>query len=880
MNMIRTFGIGILCVAAGIAANVHAQDITFQATVDKTQMYFEDGLILSFALSGSNIDLNISPELPDLKDNFDILRGPSRSTSISIINGRQSSSLSIQYVLSPKKTGTLEIGPATLTYAKKTYTTQPITIEVLKTAQPQTPASPSQGSPSQQPSKTAQEPEVFIRVEVDKETAYIGEQMTISYFLYTQVNISGYDITQQPNFTGFWVEELQIPQPPKLQYKTINGQRYGIALMKKVAIFPASSGEVTIDPMVMTLSVRVAGRSRDPFGQFFNDPFRRPQEIIRKTQPMAVTILPLPEDNRPDIFNGDVGNFGMSVEASPKEVTQDEPVTLRIKIQGTGNIKTVKEPKIALPDAFKRYDTQITENPFTMQEPVQGEKMFETMLIPSTDGKYNIPPVQFSYFDPQRKSYQTIRSQPINVVVLPKTQQDEPLERRIATKEEIKLLGQDLRFIKTGVSLNNQGRYWYQNGWFQIAQILPILAIFLAYGYKRYKDHYISDERYVRRRRANKLSRQRLKTAYDLMKRNESKEFYAAISRIVRQYLGDKLNLPPAGIAAEEICQVLQEYGLDDETAQLLKTCLLECDFARFAPVEAGKEKMSTVIQQAERIITRVEGLKGLKAKRAALVKQVSSMLIMIPVLLLLWAEAANGNKMQVEELFQQGNTLYEQGNYWEAIASYQAIIDSGIENGYVYYNLGNTLLKERRIGAAILLFERAKRLLPRDEDVAFNLDYARALTLDKMEPETGKFTKMLSSIRDYFTLNEVSLFFGIVYLMLTALVMMIIFASRQRRQQLLYFSIFPAILLLGSGILLFIQISHASVAEAIIMATAIEAKTGPGEAYSTVFEIHEGAKVRIQREKLDWVEIKLPNQVIGWVLKRDLERIVHFSTS
>ena len=237
------------------------------------------------------------------------------------------------------------------------------------------------------------------------------------------------------------------------------------------------------------------------------------------------------------------------------------------------------------------------------------------------------------------------------------------------------------------------------------------------------------------------------------------------------------------------------------------------------------------------------------------------------------WPSSA---ETSVKEIFRQGNRLYEQGKYSAAIESYQSIVNSGVKNGYLYYNLGNALLKERRVGEAILVYERAKRLLPRDEDVAFNLEYARALTLDKMGKwYAGRLIGALVSIRDAFTPNEVSAFFFATYLLLTILIITFIFVSRRWKTRIIYCSILPAFLLLCSGILLFSQVSYnTSVNEAILLIPKSEARTGPGEGYSTVFEIHEGAKIRIQREKLDWVEIKLPNKVIGWVMKKDIERI------
>ncbi|MCP4404880.1 MAG: tetratricopeptide repeat protein [bacterium] len=867
--------IAALGLLASIAAQ--AQDIGFEARIDKTRMSYQDVLVLSLVLSGSKIDMNVIPEMPDLEEHFDILRGPNRSTSISIANGRQSSFLTIQYMLSPKKTGIIEIPPISITRNNKTYSSETLRVEVLKigASSPQTPSQTSPGS-ANQPDPAAL-PEVFLQADVDKQNAYPGEQITISYKLYTRVNISGYNVEQQPGFTGFWVEELETPQPPKLQQTSVNGQQYSVALMKKFALFPTSSGELAIEPMTMSLGVRAQRRrSRDPFDMFFDDPFGRVQEIVRKTEPISLTVLPLPEENRPDFFNGDVGSYTMSVELDPQEVAQDEPVTLRVSIQGSGNIKTVKEPLISLPASVKRYDTQITESPYTLQEPIQGEKLFETVLIPSEAGTFQIEAVQFAFFDPQRKRYQMIRSQPLELAVTPGTAQPETMSRRIATKEEVKLLGQDIRFIKTDVPrLTNQGRYWYQSGFFQFALMLPLCAVFAAWGYKQYRSSYMNDERYLRRKRAVKRSKQRLKAAITSLEDDDPKEFHAAISSALRQYIGDKLNRPPAGIHADDISRELQEYGLSAEHAGLLKDSLELCDYARFAPVDAGREEMQSILRDAETLIEAFEGLKGFgrhnktRQKRALL-----WLFVLLSGLAAPLSVKADAPPLPAEELFRQGNNFYQESRYQEAISSYEQILANGLENGYVYYNLGNVLLKEQRIGEAILQYERAKRLLPRDEDVAFNLNYARALTLDKMDAEGGKLSQALAAARNYFTPNEVALTLWIGYGLLSSSIVAFMFVPRRWKLRLLYLALPAALLLLGASLLLYLQSSYIQHDEAILLVQQVSAKTGPGEGYSDVFEIHEGAKVRIQREKLDWVEVKLPNKVIGWIPKKNLERI------
>jgi tetratricopeptide (TPR) repeat protein len=229
--------------------------------------------------------------------------------------------------------------------------------------------------------------------------------------------------------------------------------------------------------------------------------------------------------------------------------------------------------------------------------------------------------------------------------------------------------------------------------------------------------------------------------------------------------------------------------------------------------------------------------------------------------------------------LFLEGNALYEMEQYAEATLRYQAIIDTGLQNGYVYHNLGNALLKQQRLGEAILAYERAQCLLPRDDAVAFNLEYAQALTVDKMEQwDSGFVARMLAAVREAFTINEVSLAFLISYLLVMLLIMAFLFVSRTWKLRILRIGLLPVLVLFLSGCVLVLQLlSLNAVDEAIVLAPSVEARTGPGESYSAVFEIHEGAKVRIQRQKQEWFEIKLSNNVIGWIMGKDIERIVQF---
>lgn len=871
---IREILIIMSVLSAMLPQAVSAQDVAFQARVDKTRLAFEDVLVLTLTLSGGNLDMNVSPELPDFKDDFDILRGPNRSTSISIVNGRQSSSLTIQYMLSPKKTGTLIIEPATLTYNGQTYATQPISIEVFQGTPPASPDGDGQAE--------SEVPDVFLRAEIEKTTAYIGEQITIAYYLYTRVNISQYDLAQQPAFTGFWVEEIEVPQPPTLESQTLNGVQYGVALLKKVALFPTASGPVTIDPLVMSFGVRVQNRGRDPFG--INDPFDsffgRTQELIRKTQPLELTILPLPEEGRPEHFNGDVGQFTMAVEVDTTEVTQDDAMTLTVTIQGNGNIKTVKEPLITLPDSFKRYDPEIKEQMYALQEPLQGEKTFTSVLIPSEPGEFRIEPVQFAYFDPQRKAYQTLRSEALDVVILPSEQSDEPMARRITRKEDIAILDQDIRFINTSVTrLADQSRYLHQRPFFAWGLALPLLLIPLMAGYAWYRGKYQQDEARLRGKRARKLSRQRFSEAAALLQEGDDKGFYAVMSQALRHYLGDKLHQPPASITADSVAPLLTAQGLDEASVKALQTCLAQCDFARFAPVGSSREEMADVLRNAEALVDRIEQLRIQPGARGP--KSSSSTLLAAP--LIVWLLTCPGSAAQALEddammtAFQEGNSLYENEQYEEAAQRYQAILESGLQNGYVYYNLGNALLKQERLGEAILAYERARRLLPRDEAVAFNVNYARAMTVDDMGHwDSGMLARALKAVRGLLTLNEAALTFWVSYLIVVGLIAAFPLASGHWKIRILRIGLLPLLVAFFSGILLVLHLMALNTDDAIVLSPRVEARTGPGESYSTVFEIHEGANVRIQREKGAWSEIQLPNKVIGWVQHTDIERIMN----
>jgi len=606
--------IGIFLLVLSMAAICYAEDISISGNVDKQELTLDDQVTLTITVTG-NVSNIPQPAIPDLKGFTAYSSG--RSQNISIINGQVSSSVSFTYILVPNDTGDYTLGPFSINYQAKAYSTGPINIKVLPRTSQQRQQAPSYTYPQQpeQPQEEGVQPqhgkELFIETYVDKLRAYVNEQITLTFAFYQSVDLFENPVYSPASTTGFWTEDMP---PQKKYYKMINGTRYLVTEIK-TALFGTSAGEFTIGPARLEASVEDLQRffSRSPFDIFGRDPFsmfKRGKPIILTTDPIKVEIASLPEENKPAGFKGDVGRFDISADIDKDTVEENQPVTLKIKIKGSGNIKTVSSPAIPDIQDVKLYDSASSENISKENYIVQGEKAFEKVVIPKKEGNYTLGPIEYSYFDPVLKDYVVKRLNPVTISAT-KSKEEQP-EKTLyvpgVTKEDVELLKKDIAYIKTSMpKFESRSAFLYKNRLFLLVNIFPLIILMALYLNELHRNRLKTDLGYARSLRARGVAAKRLKASRNLMQKGAVKEFYAEIYRAVIEYVGDKLNIPHASITKDALEEKLAGRGADKDAIGRVKDLFDICDMARFASANFTKDDMQKTLKDAEDIITALD---------------------------------------------------------------------------------------------------------------------------------------------------------------------------------------------------------------------------------------------------------------------------------
>jgi hypothetical protein len=595
----------LVCCACG----VWAQDVSFRATVDHNPVGLDEQFTLSFVLSTSGMGGGKNIQLPDLQK-FRILTGPNQSTQMQMINGAVSSSVSYSYVLQPKEVGKVTVGAGSIEVGGKVYSSEPLTVEVVKGAgRPQQQAAPAADAQVQVGDN------LYLRAIADRTHVLQGEQINLSFKLYTRVKILSYGIDKSPALIGFWGEDIEIPKNIQLSVETINGKQFQVGVIKKMALFPTQSGTLEISPMELQASVQVQSRSLDPFDAFFRDPFGRASNVPVKSAAIKIVVDPLP-GGAPADFKGAVGRFGLSAGIDKKTTRTNEPVTIKVTISGTGNIKLLEAPTVEFPPDFEQFPPKVNES-ITRGEKVSGSKTFEYLVMPRYPGLKTIPPITFSYFDLSRESYVHLHSPQIDVNV----EQGAAVPPPIITgsgREDVRLLSQDIRFIKVGTpTFVRSGNRLHTQPVFYVLVLVPLALFGGTMFFIRKRMVIMADGVGYRNRQALKVARQGLKEAEFLLKikgnakdgpaTNQKLRFYAETSKALWKYLSDKLNIPPADLSVEGTLRALQERGVDKGLAAALKSLMETCDMARFSPSSLGMTQMQKAYDEARRIIMALE---------------------------------------------------------------------------------------------------------------------------------------------------------------------------------------------------------------------------------------------------------------------------------
>ena len=599
----------LLLLGIVLVYSANGQDVSFSASVDKNKMASDEQFEITFTLNGASGGNNFRPPA---FNNFLTMSGPNQSTNMQFINGAMSASISYSYVLQPRGEGKFVIGPATINYNGKLLQTQPLTIEVAK-GSPQKKQQAQQSQQSQQDADVGKQigDNLYLKVSVDQSRVYQGEQLTVTYKIYTRVSVVNYNMNKLPSFTGFWSEDLEVPKQIQLTTETINGKQYRVGVLKKAALFPQRSGTLTLDPMEVECIVQMQTRRRsnDPFDQFFNDPFFGNVSNVKykvRSQPLSVTVLPLPSNDVLQSFAGAVGKYSMEAWLDKREIKTNEPVTLKIKISGRGNLKLLEAPSITVPPDFDKYDPKISDNSAHQGDLIAGSRTFEYLLIPRHPGDQEIPAIQFSYFDVDKKNYITLTSPEFSVAV----EKGSDIAQTYATgisKEDVKLLGEDIRFIKSGnASFHRKGDSFAGSLLFFILALSPVIGFVGFFILIKRQEKLRGNIVLVRNRKARKVAQRRLAEAKKFLQVQKKEDFYTEISRALWGYVADKLGIPPSDLSIDLVRSSLERKNLSVEIITKLSTTIEMCEFARFAPGATSGE-LQNVYNETVELISAIE---------------------------------------------------------------------------------------------------------------------------------------------------------------------------------------------------------------------------------------------------------------------------------
>jgi hypothetical protein len=568
----------------------------FSATVSKNRVAVGEQFELTFTLSGNGS--NFKP--PQLND-FNVYFGPSQSSSVQIINGNMSQSIGFSYVIAAKREGKITIQPASIIVNGAKLESNFITIEVVKGSAGQ---AQSSGGLSEEDINN----NLFVRTIISKQKAYLGEQIMITHKVYTRLNLKGFQDVKFPSYNGFFVQDLSKQPQITLQSENLDGIVYNVAELKKAFLFPQRTGNLQIEPVVVECVVRQRS-NRQPqsvFDQLFGNGGVEDRTYSIKSKAMNIEVQALPELNKPKGFEGAVGNFSFKATLDRNKLKANEGATLKITVSGRGNLKLLNAPVIEFPQDVESYDPKTKDDIVITTNGVSGSKTFEYFLIPRHEGEYKIDKIQFSYFDPEKRSYVTIPS-PEFVLQVDKADKENASPGLVVAKDDVKMLGNDIRYIKTNkIELKEKGHYFFGSTLFVTGLVVPLISFVLLLFFRRRHLEMNKDINLVKNRQAGKMAKKRLLLAEKHMKQNNKEEFYNEIYLALNGYLSYKLGIPVSDLSREIINSDLQRRKISKEVIEDLNNAIQQCEFAKYAS-SAVSDDLLKVYNQAAEVITKIE---------------------------------------------------------------------------------------------------------------------------------------------------------------------------------------------------------------------------------------------------------------------------------
>ena len=801
-------------------------------------------------------------------DVVEVIAGPytSSESSFQMVNGHTSSSSSITYTytLYAAKSGVYNIPAAHARVGGKQISSRPAKVTVVGSAQGRGNNSPKMHEDDNyQPHMKAAGSaisgrDLFIKVSANKKKVYEQEPILLTYKVYTLVDLTQLE-GKMPELTGFHTQEIPLPQQKSFHIERVNGKPYRTVTWSQYVMYPQMTGKMEIPSITFKGIVVQQNRSVDPFEAFFNGGSGY-VEVKRNIVAPSIKIDVLPLPHKPANFSGGVGKFNISAQLNKNELKAGDPLSLRIVVGGIGNLKLIKQPVVNFPKDWDKYDPKVTDKTKLTSNGLEGNMIYDILAVPRNQGHYTIPPVELTYYDTSLNQYKTIKTQSFEIEVAKGD------GSRSSVVDYSKDQPKDIKDIKKGeAELHSVDNFFFGSVGYLMSLLIPFAAFvaLLVIFRKRAIDN--ADLVKMKGKKANKIATKRLRQANKLMLAGKTNEFYDEVLRALWGYVGDKLNMPAEKLSRENISEKLQSHNVDDNTISKFLSAIDDCEMMRFAPGDP-EGNMNKTFESAMTAIMEIENVMKKKSNKAK--ASGFSFVLMILMLMPLSVNAITK---------QNADDEYAKGNYQQAIKDYQEILKTGVSSE-IYYNLGNAYYRTDNITQALLAYERALQLSPGDNDIRFNLQYARSKTIDKITPETEMFfVTWYNSLVNFTSVDRWANTAIVSIVMALLLILVFLFAPQMWARKSGFYGSAVFLLLFAFANLFAFQQKHELETKqgAIVIAPTVNVKKTPVASGTDVFVIHEGTRVDItDRGMKQWRGIKLADGREGWLKTSQIEEI------
>lgn len=801
---------------------------------------------------------------------IEVIAGPytSSQSSFQMVNGHTSSSSSITYTytLYAEKAGNYTIPGARAKIGGHTVTSKPVRIKVTG-ARRQNGNAPQMHDDTDNGLRTAGSHisgnDLFVRVSANKRRVHEQEPILLTYKVYTLVELTQLD-GKMPDLTGFHTQEVKLPAQKSFHVEKVNGRNYRCVTWSQYVMYPQMTGALKIPSITFKGIVVQQNRSVDPLEAFFNGGSGY-VEVKRDIVAPGLNVQVDPLPTKPTDFSGGVGYFSISAQADKTTLKAGNPVTIRVVVSGTGNLKLIKQPTLSLPKDFDKYDPKVTDKTRLTSNGIEGSMVYDFLVVPRNQGKYTLPAISFVYYDTDANAYRTIKTQPIALTV-------EKGDGKTTTVDDYsQSLPDDILPIKTGkVKIVPAGNHFFASAAYWTSLAIAILAfiILLIVFRKRAIDN--ADVVRMKGKKANKVAIRRLRTASKLMFERKHDAFYDEVLKALWGYVGDKLNMPVEQLSRDNISDNLSQKTINQITIDKFISALDECEFARYAPGDETGNMSKTYEMAFDAIMEIENAIKQNKKNKKSATLNVGLFVIFLFMALLQSVAVGAVTK-------QNADTEYNKGNYQQAIADYKLLLKEG-DNADVYFNLGNAYYRTDSIAQAVIALERATLLNPGDKATRFNLSFVRSKTIDKIaEKDNMFFIAFYHWVANLMGMDGWAVLSVVAVIAMLLLLLVYLFVSQlAMRKAGFYGAIVMFVIFLSSMWFAWQQYDSLTRKDrAIVISSVVNVKKTPSEKGSDAFIIHEGTRIKITDASMkEWCGVMLDDGREGWMKKSQMEII------